>query len=307
MSAGGRRPRRRRDRADTTATPPHHDGAYDAKEDAGGLPKDDPRPRESDEGTSLQEALSVVSKAQSFNERALRSAIAVLDNPEARRVECEAVLARLGAWLAPPTPSQAQAYCAAVGLPGCLVRTMGAFRSTPPVAAAACVAALRSSGIPEGLGALVRARVLEELASLMDEHPTHGGVQNVCMHLINSMARDASVARQAVSLGYVPRIVRAMEATPGRGVQLYGAKALLLLKDGCRGQGGVGLAETAMRAKEAHEDDAEVCNVANDLLAIVTPRFKVVLCWHWQGGWCRHGPRCTYAHGPAELRGGGFS
>jgi hypothetical protein len=49
-------------------------------------------------------------------------------------------------------------------------------------------------------------------------------------------------------------------------------------------------------------DDEALCEVADDLLNVVTPRFKEVLCWHWQSGWCRLGPRCTYAHGVSDLR-----
>jgi len=30
--------------------------------------------------------------------------------------------------------------------------------------------------------------------------------------------------------------------------------------------------------------------------------YKVVLCHYFESGWCRNGDRCTYAHGPEELR-----
>ena len=32
------------------------------------------------------------------------------------------------------------------------------------------------------------------------------------------------------------------------------------------------------------------------------PKFRTVLCWHWQHGECPFGADCTYAHGPHELR-----
>ena len=32
--------------------------------------------------------------------------------------------------------------------------------------------------------------------------------------------------------------------------------------------------------------------------------FQEVPCWHWQSGWCKMGPKCTYAHGTEDLRGG---
>eukprot|EP00435_Cladocopium_sp_Y103_P070482 s676_g35.t1 len=32
------------------------------------------------------------------------------------------------------------------------------------------------------------------------------------------------------------------------------------------------------------------------------PKFRTVLCWHWQHGECPFGADCTYAHGPQELR-----
>lgn len=259
---------------------------------------------DSDQGIPFQQALRVVDSATSFNERALRSAIIVLEHPRCGQAESEAVLSRLCAWLAPPTPSQAQAFCVAAGLPGCVVRALRRFRGEPPIAALACVAAVRSAGVPEGLVAYMRAGAMDELAGLMDRHRAHGGVQNVSLLLLCGLSKDGSAARQAVSLGFVQRIFRAMESTiGGREVQFNGLSALRLLMDGGRGPR-AGLAEAAMRAKVAHQHDVPLCNVANDVLAMVTPRFKEVLCWHWRSGWCKLGPRCTYAHGPSDLRGG---
>jgi len=135
----------------------------------------------------------------------------------------------------------------------------------------------------------------------MDRHPTHGGVQNVCLLMLCVLLKDSTAARQAVTLGTVSRVLRAMEAIAGREVQFNGLSALRLLTDNGRAPR-AGLQDAALRAKVAHANDNPISAVANDVLALVTPRFKEVLCWHWQSGWCKLGPRCTYAHGPTDLR-----
>lgn len=293
--ADGRRRDRHRDR--------HGDrgGGAEPSGASGGYPRA-PQGLDDVEGT-FNQALRVVDQASSFNERALRCAIVVLDSQMSGRAEYEIVLSRLCAWLAPPTPSQAQAFCVVAGLPGCVMRALRRFRGEPPTAALACVAAVRSSGTQEGVTAYLRAGVMDELANLMDMHATHGGVQNVSLLLLCSMAKDATASRQALTKGYVAQIFRAMESTPGREVQFNGLTALRLIVDGGRGPRAA-LQEAATRAKVAHQHDAALCSLADDVLAMVTPRFKEVLCWHWQSGWCKLGPRCTYAHGPGDLRGG---
>merc|ERR1712087_715912 len=92
-----------------------------------------------------------------------------------------------------------------------------------------------------------------------------------------------------------------MEISAGREVQYNGLRVLRLLTDNRRAPH-AGLQEAAMRAKVAHPNDDDICLISNDVLALVTPRFKEVLCWHWQSGWCKLGPRCSYAHGPSDLR-----
>eukprot|EP00913_Durusdinium_trenchii_P021909 g20587.t1 len=62
--------------------------------------------------------------------------------------------------------------------------------------------------------------------------------------------------------------------------------------------------EAGLQAKVHHQSDGALCQAADDTLAFVIPRFKEVPCWHWQSGWCKMGPKCTYAHGSEDLRGG---
>jgi hypothetical protein len=146
----------------------------------------------------------------------------------------------------------------------------------------------------------------------MDRYPGHGGIQNVCLLVMSVLLKDHAAARQALSLGAVARVLKAMETTEGREVQFNGLTALRLLTDTGRGpRGGLhdaaarakeDVQEAAMRSKATFQNDESVQKAANDVLALVTPRFKEVLCWHWQSGWCKLGPRCTYAHGPNDLR-----
>jgi len=190
------------------------------------------------------------------------------------------------------------------GLPAACVRAIRKYRNEPPTVALACIACARQADGGEAAGALIRASGLEELGVLMDQHPLHGGVQNVSLLFLAALLNDITAARQAVSLGIVTRVLRAMEATTGREVQYNGLNSLRLLTDNGRAPR-AGLQDAAIRAKAAHQHDAAVCALANNVLALVTPRFKEVLCWHWQSGWCKLGPRCTYSHGPTDIRGGG--
>jgi len=261
-----------------------------------------PLPPPADKSLPLASALRAV-EASGPSEWVLHCVSAVLEHPAASRLEVEVALARLVSWLAPPAEAKALALVAASSLPMAVINAIRRFRNEPPAAALACVVVVRCSGSSEGAAAHVRAGAMQEVGGLMDSHPSHGGVQNVCLLLLCALMKDGGAARQAVSLGAVGRVLRAMEATAGREVQYNGCVALRLLADGGRAPR-VGLQEAVMRAKVAHQSDDAISGVANDVLAIVTPRFKEVLCWHWQSGWCKLGPRCTYAHGPEDLRGG---
>lgn len=262
---------------------------------------------------SLTDALQGIEEASAISESVLQNVQVALQHPQIMREEVEAVLVSMASWLIPPVPVQDLLLVANSGAPAAVVRTIGQFAEEPPCAALACVVATRCSGSPEGAAAHVRAGAIDEVASFMDMHPFHGGVQNVCLLALTGFLKDAVITRQAVNNGTVTRVLKAMEVTSGREVQFNGLAALRLLVDNTRHPRMVlqdnprapraGLQEAAMRAKVAHQSDNAVCNAANDVLALVTPRFKEVLCWHWQSGWCKLGPRCTYAHGPTDLRG----
>mmetsp|Transcript_150532 Transcript_150532/g.464512 ORF Transcript_150532/g.464512 Transcript_150532/m.464512 type:complete len:260 (+) Transcript_150532:73-852(+) len=256
-----------------------------------------------DKSLPLPAAMQGVGEAREPSEWALRCAGAALENPSAARGEVEAVLSKLVSWLAPPVTPEVLSQIAASCVPIAVVRAIRKFRSEPPAAALACVVVVRSAGTVEGASAHVRAGALDEACNLMDRHPAHGGVQNVCLLLIGNLLKDGGAARQAATGGTLSRVLRAMDATNGREVQYNGLTALRLMAEGGRGLRS-GLQEAAMQAKAAHAGDAALCTLADDVLALVTPRFKEVLCWHWQSGWCKLGPRCTYAHGPADLRSG---
>jgi len=259
----------------------------------------------------LPVAVRGVSEAAVPSEFALRCAGVVLDHPAADRSEVEAVLSKLGVWISSSVTPQVLAQFVAVGVPSAIVRSMRKLRGDPPAAALACVVLVRyfgsshcehNGGCGRGAMSQLQAGAIEEVIMLMDRHPSHGGIQNVCLLLFGVLLRDGSAARHAVNGGAVAKVIRAMEATAGREVQYNGLAALRLLTDTGRAAR-PGLQEVALRAKAAHEGDSGVCSAADEVLALVTPRFKEVMCWHWESGWCKLGPRCTYAHGPADLRG----
>lgn len=261
---------------------------------------------------SLAEALKGIEEASGLSEQVLNWLSAALSNPQISREEVEAALTKTSSWLTTPVPPQILSLVANSAVPGAVVRIIGRFIDEPPCAALACVVAIRCSGSTEGAAAHVRASALDEVTRFMDLHSNHGGVQNVCLLALTGLLKDPVSTRTAVNSGAVARVLKAMEVTSGREVQYNGLAALRLLADTGRHPRAVlqdnprvpraGLQEAAMRAKVAHQSDNAVCNAANDVLAIVTPRFKEVLCWHWQSGWCKLGPRCTYAHGPSDLR-----
>jgi len=254
-----------------------------------------------DKTLSISAALRGLEEATEPTEWALRCAAAALEIAASSRSQCEVVLAKLNTWLGPPTDTQVLAQFAASAVPGAVVRVIRKFRNEPLAAALCCVVIVRSSGCSECASTYLRAGALEEVGGLMDRHQNHGGIQNVGLLVLCGLVKDSVAARQAVSLGATARVLRSMEATAGREVQFNGLSALRLLTEQGRAQR-AGLQEAALRAKVAHQSDSTVCTVADDVLALVTPRFKEVLCWHWQSGWCKLGPRCTYAHGPADLR-----
>jgi hypothetical protein len=267
----------------------------------------------------IVDVVKIIEEAPLPSESLLRRAALVLDNSGATRKEIEPVLKKLCAWISEDSPSytpQAFSLFQASQVHSSVVRTMRRYRDLAPVAAAACVLAARSSrSSVETTNTYIRAGVLEEILAIMDAHPTHGGIQNVTLLLLADLMKDSrlsehakhtsrwedsSFARQAVSAGAITRVLRGLESTNGRQVQYNGCVVLRLLLDNGRAPR-AGLQEVAMRAKAAHQNDEELCAVADDVLSLVTPRFKEVLCWHYQSGWCRLGPRCTYAHGPEEL------
>jgi len=254
-----------------------------------------------DKSLSITAALRGLEEATEPTEWALGCAAAALDASSSSKSQCEVVLAKLHGWLAPPADPQVLALLAKSAVPAAVVRVIRKFRSEPLAAAHCCVIAMRSSGSADCASAFLRAGAFEEVGGLMDRHPSHGGIQNVSLLLLYGLMKDTNAARQAVSLGATPRVIRAMEATAGREVQFNGLSALRVLTEQGRAPR-TGLQEAALRAKVAHQSDNVVCTAADDVLALVTPRFKEVLCWHWQSGWCKLGPRCTYAHGPADLR-----
>jgi len=251
----------------------------------------------------LPQAVRGVEEATSPNEWALHCAAVTLEHQNAEKSQVETTLSQIVLWLNPPASSQVLTAVVGAGLGGAIVRTIRKFRNEPPTVALACIAGHRVAGSSEGANAQLRAGAVEEVVALMDRHPNHGGVQNVSLLLLSALLKDTSSARQSVSLGLVQRVLRAMEATMGREVQFNGLGVIKALADQGRAPR-AGLQDAALRAKVTHQADAVLTVLANDVLALVTPRFKEMLCWHWQSGWCKLGPRCTYAHGPADLRGG---
>jgi len=259
-------------------------------------------------------------------ERAIRRAAAMLEHPQSAQGEVVSVLSKVTSWLTPVAPQREagaegaqgsskdrssasparvpeQVYqtVASSGLPTSIVGSMRKLLDDPPDVALAVVCASKLASHTESSMALIQAGVIEEVGAVMDSHPAHGGVQNVCLLLLREISYESGVARQAVALGATGRILRAMEATVGREVQYNGCILLKFLAERAKAPRS-GLQDAALRAKVAYQTDDIVCAVADDVLAIVTPRFKAILCWHWQSGRCRLGPRCTYAHGASDLR-----
>mmetsp|Transcript_2952 Transcript_2952/g.5093 ORF Transcript_2952/g.5093 Transcript_2952/m.5093 type:complete len:353 (+) Transcript_2952:63-1121(+) len=259
----------------------------------------------------LESGLAGLEDATTINEHVLKCATAVLENPETEESDMEEVLSKLRTLLTPLSP-EAASLLAASKLPSTLVNLMKQYQEQIPIAATAAAVAGRLSGSPEATSALLRAGALDEVLAVMESHSNHGGMQNVCVLLLAGLLKDAGVIRQAVAAGAVVRVVASMGLTSGRALQLNGLKALQLLMDSSRHSRPflqdnpkaprAAVQEAALQAKVVYQADEQVCKAADELLALVTPRFKEVLCWHWQSGWCKLGPKCTYAHGHEDLR-----
>jgi len=257
-------------------------------------------PPPAEKSMPLAAALKGLEEAAGCTDFTLRCVASVLESPGIERTDAEVALSKVNSWLGSTPDRQVLSQVAGSSVPAAVVRAIKKFKNEPLAAALCCVAIVRSSGSLEAAVAHLKVGALEEVGGLMDRHPHHGGVQNVCLLVLVSLLKDSVAARQAVTLGAVSRVLRAMEATAGREVQFNGLAVLRhLIGDGRAPR--AGLQDAAMRAKVAHQNDNVVCTMANDVLALVTPRFKEVLCWHWQSGWCKLGPRCTYAHGPTDL------
>jgi hypothetical protein len=261
----------------------------------------------------LAAALKGLEEASSPSEYVLRCAACAMEHGQVSRSEVETVLGKLSSIITEPVSPQVNQMLANSLLPGALIRAIRRFRSEAPCAALACLVVVRCSGSTEGAVAHIRAGALDEVNNLMDRHPTHGGIQNVSLLMLASLVKDSMASRQAVTAGAVSRVLKAMDLTSGREVQRNGLAALRLLLECGRTNRAflqdnpraprTSIQETALRAKVAHQSDDALCETADDVLALVTPRFKEVMCWHWQSGWCKLGPRCTYAHGQSDLRG----
>jgi len=231
----------------------------------------------------------------------------VLEHMLTTETEAQTMLAKVSSWLAPPADPQVVAFTADCGILAAAVHMLRRFSSEPLVAALACTLVTRL-GQAENVSAQVKTDAVEQTGNFMALHPGHGGVQNVGLLLLCEFLKNNGIARHAVSLGVVSWVLRAMSATMGREVQYNGCMVLRTLAHGGRApRAGLHdamkrIQDAVMRAKASYQTDTALSVAADEVLALVTPRFKEVLCWHWQSGWCRLGPRCTYAHGPQDLR-----
>jgi len=260
---------------------------------------------------SVEKALAGLEEATSMSEHVLKCATAVLENPSTEESDMEEALIKLRPLLTSLSPESAS-LVASSKLPSTLVYLVKQYQDQIPIASAAAGAASRVASNAEATQSFLRAGCLDEALAFMERHSNHGGVQNVGLLLLSSLLKDAGVVRQAVAAGAVVRVVASMGLTSGRAVQLNGLQVLQLLMDGSRHSRPflqdnpkaprAAVQEAALQAKVVYQADEMVCKAADELLALVTPRFKEVLCWHWQSGWCKLGPKCTYAHGHEDLR-----
>lgn len=232
----------------------------------------------------------------------------ILENSSSDQRQVERALNLIVTWLSPTAPQSKEALGMAIqaGIAYSVMCATRKYAQDAPGVALACNAITRiAGGSSEGSSACLRVGALDGVLQVMDLQEGHGGVLNVAMIALLPLLKDISAARQAVSLGASQRIISAMETSDGREIQFNGLKVLKVLADSGRAPR-MGFQEAALHAKVIHQNDPKVTTAADDLLTIVTPRFKEVLCWHWQSGWCKLGPRCTYAHGSSDLRGQGI-
>eukprot|EP00746_Dinoflagellata_sp_MGD_P002662 gnl/MRDRNA2_/MRDRNA2_105212_c0_seq1.p1 gnl/MRDRNA2_/MRDRNA2_105212_c0~~gnl/MRDRNA2_/MRDRNA2_105212_c0_seq1.p1 ORF type:complete len:440 (-),score=69.64 gnl/MRDRNA2_/MRDRNA2_105212_c0_seq1:5-1276(-) len=282
-----------------------------------------PEREERDKGTSesLAASMSFFKEADVPNEAAMRNLRKILEHPLCKRQEVERVLIKLQHWLVTAEQEKKKnknewdddwnplhPALANNRLIEALSRTLRRFSPDPQVVALVCgvmARAMNFCGGPVASGFL-QAGALDDICQIMENHNSHGGLQNVCCWMLLELVRHGSIsaARQAAGKGAVDRILDAMEMfTMSRQLQYYGCEALRILSDRGRCSEN-GLREAAVRAKVAFPGDPGICDAADEVLWLVVPRFKAHLCWHWQGGHCAQGVQCTYAHGVEEIRTG---
>ncbi|CAJ1430019.1 unnamed protein product, partial [Effrenium voratum] len=261
---------------------------------------------------SLKMALKGVQEASSVSEHGLRSVVAVLDHLESRTEDIEECLLKFNRLLTSTLSSKTLELIAASAFPQSIVKTIKRHLENPPIVAFACQCIARSATSVEAAGSFVRAGALDEAFAAMDAHKAHGGIQNVALFLLRNVLKDPNAARQAVAGGAITRVLAAMNLATGREIQFGGLVSLRLMMEASRANryywqeslkvARASIQEAGLQAKVNHQSDAALCQAADDVLALVIPRFKEVPCWHWQSGWCKMGPKCTYAHGSDDLR-----
>lgn len=264
---------------------------------------------------SLKMAMKGIQEAASLSEHALRCAIAVLDHQEAKADDIEDCLLKFNRLLSSPVPSSKVIdMIASSNFPSSIVRVMRRNKENLPILALACQCVAGSASTADAATSFARAGVLDEVLNVMDSHKTHGGVQNVALFLLRTILKDGTAARQAVQNGAIARVLAALNLSMGREIQYGGLVSLRHMMDASRQNRyfwqeslktqRAQIQEAGLQAKVHHQSDSALCQAADDTLAFVIPRFKEVPCWHWQSGWCKMGPKCTYAHGTEDLRGG---
>mmetsp|Transcript_77610 Transcript_77610/g.171430 ORF Transcript_77610/g.171430 Transcript_77610/m.171430 type:complete len:278 (+) Transcript_77610:144-977(+) len=247
------------------------------------------------------------------NEALLESVVELISCSEATAKNIKDGLLKFNSLLITSAPSpQLLETLAETDFPRSMVQQIQWHQDHPPVVGLALQILARCAGAAEKASSFyLRAGALEAALLVMDRHPKHGGLQNAALFLLRSLVKDSASARQAVSNGAVDRVLAALAlCLKGREVQYSGLVALrYMLEAGYpnRWQDSLktvraNIQEATLQAKVTHQSDEGIHKVADQVLALVMPRFKEVLCWHFQSGWCRLGPKCTYAHGLEELR-----
>lgn len=283
--------------------------------------RDEDKDRDKGTSESLAASMNFFKEAESPTDASMRNLRKVLEHPLCRRQEVERVLNKLQHWFLMAEQEKKksanewdddwhplQSVLANNRLIEALSRTLRRFSPDPQVVALVCTIMARAMSFCGGAVAsgFLQAGALDDICQIMENHKTHGGLQNVCSWTLLELVKHGSIsaARQAVAKGAVDKILDAMEQfTMSRQLQYYGCEALRILSD--RGRCAEnGLREAAVRAKVAFPADVQLTASADEVLWLVVPRFKAALCWHWQGGHCAQGVQCTYAHGVEEIRSG---